>query len=727
MFNALKRLSCKGFFSGSCLAVLILVLVAGNVSGQKTFFGEAPVSWEEYPAPSIPEDLSKYEVPGLVIINDQTEFYFYGARNEKLVRNITYKINTAKGLETSGTLKLPESFDQAYDAGFKQGRYARIKAPFIREYAVTKFSARKFSRNRWTVIPFELKYEKIRWIKSSGDFAGEFMNEDLSVFRMQGLEAGDIVQVVYEATFNSDYGNNLFYFNSAYPKLNCEYTFIYRVDKRMGSYNFILPMRMSDTCIKKTSNPGKDYAVYTCKIGLKNLKGINYAGNSFQGNTLPHVFADFRFYRVLSGSFPLDGGRVYEFEYFRPRNFEWVIFADTTNHYTKVYDKQFAAIRKFVSKMPPVKIADTTNVVFFKALCDTFNNFRYISNNQLFYNEANLRDVYSGDHILKRRLVEQHQWKLYKDILNDNKVFYNVVNIQDRRFGEHSVNYRTSYAYEHNLIAIPSGTTYIYFMPRYNGLKYHLNELPFYLEGSLALLNPQNFQEESKNKNGNFFKFIKTHKGTCNENTRTENVSVAISLDSLKADLVIKEALSGQFSTLLRHLYLNEAIDSTVPRYYYKKCTDKPLASGARVKLSSKMTDFPFRYNFNCTERIKLEDKNYLSLENWFSFLVSRSSFPELPTHDYYMDFDFSDSYNFLLNFNEPVSITNAAFFKRNLNNEFFELESEVLKQSETSWLLKVKLVVKQMKIPESGMDQLEELLKELDALNGFSLELAKK
>jgi len=499
------------------------------------------------------------------------------------------------------------------------------------------------------------------------------------------------------------------------------------MDSRFSDYVFVLPLNIRDSAVTKNKQTIKDYVFSTTRIELHNLEAINYPSNSFEGNALPHVFSDFTFYRKLTGNYPSDGYRIYEFGLFRPRNFEWVVLSDTINGYTKIYDKQFTSVRKFMSKMPPYSTNDSTSKVFFKALCDTFNSFRFISSNHLFYNESNLSDVYSGDYLLKRRLVENMQWKLYKDILNDNKVFYSVVNVQDRRFGEHNPSYRASYAYETELIAIPYKGSYIYFMPRYRGLKYHLNELPFYLEGSLALLTPQNFQEHIKNKNEQFFKFIRTHRGTFNENTRTENATVRIVLDSLKADLTIKESLSGQFSTILRHLYLNEVIDSTISQQYFKKCLDKPFASGSKIKLSSKMTDYPFRYNFNCTEKLSLPSDKHLRLNNWFSFPFSTSDFPVKPEHDYYFDFDFSDSYNVLLNFKERVELKNSASFTRKINNEFFELESVIIPISETSHLVKVKLVVKKKSIPVESADLLMDLVNQLDLLNDFSLELLRK
>lgn len=710
------------------LCCIICISGTLTLAAQKTFYGETPIAWENYRAEKPAVLKEQEELSDLLILSDQAEFCFYAQNNEKLTRNLIVKINTQKGLDIVKTHRLPESFDPAFDAHyFKQGRMARVKTPFITEFTLKKYGARKIYGGKWKELVFDLKYEEVKWMKTAGDFAGEFVKEDIKAFHLRDLQIGDVVQIAYEADFNASYGNNLFYLTSAYPKLSCEYTFTYKVGARFSGYGFVLPVNIPDSCVKRTGERFKDYEIISDKITLTNLGGINYPSNSFEGNRLPHVFADFRVFRILTGSYPSDGGRIYDFEYYRPKNFGWMVSGDTTNYYTKVYDKQFAAIRKFSSRLPPYTGNDSTNTGFFKALCDTLNSFRYITSNHMFYNEPNLRDVYSGEHLLKRRLVEHLQWKTYKDILNDSKVFYSVANIQDKRYGEHNSSYRAAYAYEKELIAIPSGNSYIYFMPRYRGMKYHLNELPFYLEGTLALLQPRNFQADVKNKEDHIFRFIKTHRGTFNENTRTENAVVRISLDSLKADLLIKESLSGQFSTVLRHLYLGDAIDSTISTHYFRKCTDKPFASKQKIKLSSKMTEFPFRYNFNCTEQIGLAGDKHLRLKNWFSFPLSKNTLPEQPQHDYYFDFEFSDAYNFLLNFSQPVELKNASAFSKKLSNELFELESEIVAQSENAYLLKVKLVIRKARIKVGETALLMNLVNELEALNDFSLELAGK
>jgi len=199
-----------------------ICLFSLNTFSQKTFFGEAPVKWQNYGPPNTSLNTEKYINADLVILNDEAEFSFYSVENEKITRNITFRINTEKGLDKLKTYRLPESFDEGYDGSyFRQGRLSKIKSPYISEFTTQKFSARKYSNNRWSDVPFDLRYEKIRWIRSSGDFAGEFINEDRTAFSFRDIAVGDLVQVVYEATFNKSYGNNLIYFHSSFHKVHC--------------------------------------------------------------------------------------------------------------------------------------------------------------------------------------------------------------------------------------------------------------------------------------------------------------------------------------------------------------------------------------------------------------------------------------------------------------------------------------------------------------------------
>jgi hypothetical protein len=698
-----------------------LVTLSAAMQAQNYLFGEGTVKWDLRKPYVMPPEAANYATSDLVILSDEVEFYFYTINSEKITRNIKYKVNTQKGLDDLKHYEMPESFDYGFDSElYKQSRQARIKIPQMTDYSVKIFAARKFSHERWSNVTVKDHYERLRWIKPSGEFG----DEDMLILNLGTIAVGDVVEIYYEATFNSQYGNNIFYFNGRYPKLKCEYDFIYRVDRSFKDVSYILPVNIDAASTSSSSVGYDEHFLVTTRIQLQNLKANNFPLNSFESVKLPHVCADFSYYRSIVNY----TNEHYSFmRLAKAKNFEWVIHLDTAYvDQTKIYDKQFGSIRKFISTLPPIG-TDSQNVVFFRSFCDTLNNYRYISANHLFYNESNLYELYSADHLLKRRLPGHTLSKLYIDILKDNKLFFYLVNVQDKRFGEHSSKFHAHQWYEHKLVALPVNNSYIYFMPRFGGLKYHLNELPFYYEGTTAALTPMNFQPGTKDKETKIFRLIKTHRGTFNENARTESATVRIAMDSLTARLTIKESLSGQFSTILRHLYLNEFIDSTISPHYFKRCVDKPGAAEQKVKLSSKITEFPYRYNFNCSEKLTLaKDTTKLSLKNWFSFTLSKNVIPQTPNFDFYFDFDQSDAYNFSLDFNKPMEIKNREAFARKVDNDYFSLESEIVKNSEKNYLVKATLVVKQTSIPADKASLLSELVEQLDQLNNFTLELAR-
>jgi hypothetical protein len=715
----LQTSMCKILRSHKFSIIFSVFLSIVECKGQAFFYNDEVVQWSSFRNPEIPDDFSMYSNNDLIIVDDKTEFKFF-KNGRYLSRLLTIKINNSSGLSSITHFRLPESFDIAFDANLrKQGRGARLTTPFIDDYQVKKFSARKQSGTGWTQLKFNNNYEQVKWTRGSG----QFLVEDLAVFKVQDLKAGDVIQIYYEAAFSGSYGGGIFYFYGKYPKIMVEYNFIYEIEKYYAGHMFVGPVNIPDSLITSQCEIKGNNIVSTHRMVFRNVSGINYPANAFEGGSLPHVYVEMGFLRVLKESYPDEVGRVNTYDFIKPKKFEWLHIYDTNYYYTKIYDKHFAGIRKFVSSFPPLN-PDSSNIEFCKAFCDTLNSFRYITMNQLYYNESNLYEVSSTDHLLRRRLVGSAD-NLCRDILSDNHIFYYRANIEDHRFGEHSAMYRMHFAYEWALFAIPYRKSYLYFLPRLFGVAYNVNELPFYLEGSLAALLPKNIQPGDTSKSSKFCRFIKTHKGTYNENTRTENATLKIDIDKKEAEYSGKESLSGQFSTVLRHLYLGELIDSTISPHYFRRCTEKPGASDVKIKLSSKITNFPFRYTFKCTEKIKLGEPDKISFSNWFSFVLNSNSLPEKPTHQYFFDFDFTDVYNLLLQFSRPVTLTNMDTFRKKVNNEYFEIDSEILKQSESAFLVKVSIKVKQMSIPLVHMQLLMDLVKELEELNDFSLYLA--
>ena len=710
----------KSIFLTKIILAIAFVCFCNFLKTQTYVYGKGEVNWNMGEFYTIPLAANSFSNSDLLILKEFTDFYFYSESNEKISSNITYKVNTEKGLEKLKHFRMPESFDFAFDQElYKQGRNARIKVPYTTDYKVKLFSARKFSNNQWKRVALKRHFEQVRWIKKSGEFA----NEDVLILDLDSLEINDVVEIYYEAEFKGNYGSNIFYITGPYPKLFCEYKFDYLVDKRIDEVNFILPINVDDGIEQMSKLNRGDYVQVSKNYRFQNLLANTQPFNSLQGNRLPHVCVDFDFYQASSFKY-------YNFNknrYIKPNNFEWIVLYDTiVNESVRLYDKHSNNIRKFLNKLPNLQ-SDTGNFVFYQALMDTLNNFRFITANQIVYNESHLSNLFPDDHLMKRRISNYHVKTLFSNILMEKKQFYYLVNIQDKRLGEHLKEYRSHFAYERNIFAMPIKNSIMYLLPKEDGVKYHFNELPFYYEGVLAAFFPMNFQNTMNDKNPKTFSMIRTGSGNCSDNSRAEICDIAVNRDSLLIRLSMKEKLSGQFSTIIRHKYLNNIIDSTISLHYFKKCTDKPNAFAQKLNLNSFSTVYPFQYNFKASEKIRMFDSSSLSIQNWFSFPLNMSAFKQFCNNDYFFDFDFSDTYNYLFSFNRATEILNKSEFETHLENEYYTLTSEIKQNSTTNYQLLVTLQVQKPSIPKRDLDYLLILLQRLDSLNNITFKLANK
>lgn len=703
------------------LPVLIFnfhISIEFKLNAQSYFFGTAPIKWDLRKTYSTPPEALKYKDFDLVILSDLVEFQFYACSKEKIIRNIKYKINTLKGLNQIKKYALPESFDYAFDSELNQaGRRAKIKIPRVHDFKINVFAARKYSNEKWSNVSVKDRYETYRWVKSTG----EFSDEENLVFHLGTLAIGDIVELYYEVEFNSRYSSNLFYLNAPYPKLKCDYHFIYRLNKSAGNESYILPINIDSVTITTTKISYDDYFLITKKVSLINLNAIIFPLNNALASSLPHVFADFNYYRSLVKC--TDNQFVFS-KSSRPQNFQWHVINDTNTKIirSKIYDKQTVTLQKFISKLPTVG-DENLNETFTKTLCDTLNTYRYLNPNNLYYNESNLFGLSSADHLLKQRFSGENVLKTYTDILKENKMFYYSINLIDKRLGTHHQKYRVHHAYEHEILGLPSNGKTLMFLPRYEGIKYHFTELPFYFEDAVAAIFPMNFQADTREKNKKLFRFEQTRNSSFNDNVRVEESTINIRLDSLKASLKTELALSGQFSTILRHFYLNDPCDSTIPKFYFRKCTDKPKAKLSKENLTHKSATFPFTTEFNCITYISLKDTFQFSLKDWFSFTFQKNELAKHSDLDYHFDFEQTDRYIFNLNFSREKNIKNLESFNNALENEFFTLNSSLVKLSNYSYKMEVLLKIKVKMLPKEKLHLLIDLVNELDRLNNFCLE----
>lgn len=76
------------------------------------------------------------------------------------------------------------------------------------------------------------------------------------------------------------------------------------------------------------------------------------------------------------------------------------------------------------------------------------------------------------------------------------------------------------------------------------------------------------------------------------------------------------------------------------------------------------------------------------------------------------------------MDLNTGIEVTNLEGFDKKIDNDYFFLESTIRKNSDSNYLVKVNYSVKQKKIPLDKMNLLNEMLKALDELNNYSLQI---
>jgi hypothetical protein len=684
----------------------------------------------EWPSqkPDISQGTKAFANEDLVIITENVKLNVIDRYSQTLKKNCILKINNEKGLKKISSLTLPESFDLAADKYFPlQGRESKITVPFIYRFKIIYYAARILKPGGQVVyIPMESKTEKTFWVDDDGTRMEDYMYQ----FIHKGLEVGDVIEYAYEVEFRGRYGYNLFYFHNEIPKQSTSMEIRYSPVYLFEDHDIICNTNGIDSSlvISSTYDNIKSKKTWIYSYKLSNLPAINYPLNSRCGTQLPHIYVDLKFLSFYGlSSVP------FELLIFADRGpkFEWLFNekTDSLGYQQPVYDKQHAAVRKFLTKITP----ETSNEIFYRTLCDSLNAQKFVSAESMKYNENAQYSLSSGEWLSRRKIVEEFMYELYWELLNEKKKTTYFVTLQDKRLGETNFKQRSEYKYEHVIFGVPDGKGIKFIVPRFKGLKYNMDELPFYMENANAAIlgvNTRIFDMSSFTTVNDFHhvarvtNFIKTAGSSENENVRTETGAFKINIDSSYIHADIKENINGQFSTIIRPLYLNEAIDSTVHPVYFKKCTDKPNAQNIKVKSTFKSNMFPFKHSFTCSEDIKLNGTTEISLKDWFSFTFSNSEITELPNFDYYTDFRFSDIYNFLLQFDKPVEILNVSDCNKSLNNKYFEITSNLVKQSESAYLLSVSVKVKQEMLPKEEGQLLLDFVNQLHALNNTLLRL---
>lgn len=688
---------------------LITILFLQSFQSQNLNFRNADYTWPDVNKnfDVIPDS---FKNDGAVILTDDIILNF---SDDFVKRRQAVKILNEEGLNYFKTISLPQNFDitNQNNPYYKQGRFSKRLIPFIYEFKISYFAARIIRNKTITEIPVKVSTNKVFWVKYDGEKIYDYEYN----FDFADLQVGDIIEYSYKAEIKGSYDTDQYYLNDYFPKLNTTLSIKIIAPGALSATDMVLNHNIDSASYTKNDVPDKSFTYQNFHYKFKNLKAIKYSQNVLAGRTLAHVTAS----PYIVNKHTLDKTLTTSKHIFSTR-YSWFFIPDSLNEQEKVYDKYGASLRKFIAKFPD-NPTDSTKTQFFSQVMDSMNTYKYLTAEQMHYNQEAQYILASSERLMKRELPEEFVGDVCSDILFEKNVFYYRANVQDRRFGIHTPSNRSHEDYELEFFALPVKTSFKFYVPRFNGVKYLPDELPFYYEGSFCALFPKNTKAANYKEGLQNLKFIKTPASTYNENVRTENSLFKVNMDSSIVHASIKTTLNGQFSTILRHYYNKEIIDSTIKPEYFKKSIDKPSATDKYMKLTSQSKIFPFKSSYACSENIKIS-KDFIDLSNWFSFVLEKENFKDPITQAYFLDFTFTDTYNFLFEFNKPTEVINIEAFNKKLNNDFFDVSSTLNKQENNKYLLTVSTKAKQYVLPEEKTNYLIEYLNLLSEINTLKL-----
>ncbi|NOX46323.1 MAG: hypothetical protein GXO89_05030 [Chlorobi bacterium] len=251
-----------------------------------------------------------------------------------------------------------------------------------------------------------------------------------------------------------------------------------------------------------------------------------------------------------------------------------------------------------------------------------------------------------------------------------------------------------------------------YIMPKTDKRNLFCEELPFYYENTPILLVNRWFYEIGSSTGKMFFsKYKNTPSSSISENTRKINSKAMVFLDEDRISFSSRISLSGQFSTTTRFLYKGGPIDSTINPIYREKVWEFGEEQDiGNVEVIDTDNYFPFRTLINAEYSVSgiISTKNdtvLLDLSGCIKHIIYRGFKAENRFTDFYADFTGTDSYAWMLEFDQTVSFYNLPE-NMEVNNNFGTYKFSIKQMDDNKLLISSYFKIKSNQIKKNNIEQ---------------------
>ena len=648
-------------FSGRSSAVVILaLLLATLVVGQTADLNclKKPYDWG-----GLPNFPSATHVPGIIegadLLCDSLRIAYRRAKPEFITvfveRHQVIRFDQRDAITEYATFTLPESFDPTFDQqDLPIDRRGRDPRPLFINATVDRFAARVIGppdhvRNLDAVGKVVRQRQKA---------AGRFQIAWSYVIQLPGVMPGDTVEVhyKYKLPFEENWQRlnaMRLFFEGALHKHR--YHLMLEADPRQGMVHWgIAPDSVYEA-------EGMRRAVWT----RRDLPAIADEVNARPYRDRPHLVVGTQqnaglYMHVTASGAPVDIPYWVKVMRIRERDAHWWRRVARK----KIPDAQTNRMKHFMSMYnDPSPVQQAARI--HSAISSDFT-FQW---DDAWYDDLDRGLQKLGDQMRDHRLREISRYDFYAKYLSMLRLKYHTAYMLDKRVGAITMDWLSPVWNNEWLFVLNDGGRPMSLHPKRRRFGLLPNELPFYWEGTQALVGDMDDLWDDgalASKDPPIPELLPLPVLDPALNHRNTSATLTVDLSNLVARMDARVLLSGQYSTLCRGAWLYHEVDSTIDPQYGAILVDAAGVEGELVAFGQVQAEAPFQFpiqleaDLQARISIGVDSTWTIDLTGLLTHVVPHDL--QLTGRDlpFWFDFAGSDVYSYQLRFDQPVELLQA-------------------------------------------------------------------
>lgn len=501
---------------------------------------------------------------------------------------------------------------------------------------ITKLDARTIKQDG-KIIDLTSSEIKILEIKDDADRDG-FENIRISI---PGVEIGDEVEIIYALENEGFITGRDVHLYTDIPTLKS--VFSYTTDDAVVT-DFRMYNDLPDPVIKRAMSD----AVFTWT--LTNLEGIGDQYSSDFTESLP--FIRFAVRKVIVNGRPLEGLAKWGI-----LNNDWSeIYDNYANIYTNVNfldSYKGISFNGYMKKFRAANANLTTDQLVEKLVSYINDSLEIVSTSEEFTSKSAMY------YINTKKIDEKNIHNLIKNYLSENNIKFYIVFARDRVEGKMDIAFASGNMITNVFYATQDTAGNVRFIyPSNNAKKYHLDELPYTILGTEAIM----VSRKSNNSLKTDVNKIKIPDYEANVNTRTTMVNIKVNLAGGESTFKSKNTLNGSFSSTYRNYVLNALEEDDKNKSFAESFEIIDAYKIDTFTVDKNENIFPYVFGFNYQGKItmgmqKIDNTTYsIPLLGLIDHYILKTT-DNTRILSYHCPYKFIDTYKVYLQFDKPIEL----------------------------------------------------------------------